>query len=119
MEIQEIRRNNLRSLVEQEKSLAEFGRKHGLDAVYLGQILNTDNTGRNMGERYARKMEQHLGLPQGYMDRTDNPAVPPIPRERAFLRQVEHEVMRRTVPDHVKETILYLLRSAPETESTD
>ncbi|MEW5248641.1 LexA family protein [Microbulbifer sp. 2201CG32-9] len=59
MDIGEIRRENLRQLVNQYKSKAEFGRRHGVDPTYVSQLLNKH---RNFGEKAARKMEGKLGL---------------------------------------------------------
>jgi phage repressor protein C with HTH and peptisase S24 domain len=58
----------LRRLVEAEGKIVEFARKFDLDASYISQLLNGH---RGFGERSARKIEQKMGLPEGYFDRTD------------------------------------------------
>ncbi|MFS1525346.1 LexA family protein [Microbulbifer sp. 2304DJ12-6] len=59
MEISDIRRDNLRQLVDQYKSKAAFGRRYGVDPTYVSQLLNKH---RNFGEKAARNMEGKLKL---------------------------------------------------------
>ncbi|WP_444901321.1 LexA family protein [Microbulbifer sp. SSSA007] len=74
MDIREVRRENLRQIVEGYASKAEFGRVFGVDPTYISQLLNGH---RNLGEKAARKLENTLGLDQGTLDNTDSsPATP-------------------------------------------
>lgn len=67
MEIKDIRRANLMALLGRHDSIREFADKAGLAAAYVSQIKNQAD-GRGMGSKTARKIEEALGLPHGYMD---------------------------------------------------
>ncbi|MEW5250585.1 LexA family protein [Microbulbifer sp. 2201CG32-9] len=66
MDISEIRRENLRQLVNKHKTTAEFGRRFGVDPTYISQLLNKH---RNFGEKAARKMEEKLQLSSFDLDK--------------------------------------------------
>lgn len=51
------------------KSYASIEREFGISASYLSQIINGS---RNFGETAARNFEEKLGLPNLYLDRTDD-----------------------------------------------
>lgn len=100
MDIHEIRRNNLRQLVDSiaEGNMARFGQKIGKERAQVAQYLSpTYNGGRSIGERVARSIEVELDLDVGLLDRVpDNNSskasqfqqtskdwpLPAIPRER-------------------------------------
>jgi len=68
MDIREIRRENLRRLVEKFGTKAKFGRHYDVDATYLSQILNGH---RNLGEKAARKLEKSLNLNEFELDKLE------------------------------------------------
>lgn len=67
-----IRVQNLAKLMkelEKEKGIStykEIHEKYGVSAGYLSQVMNGT---KEMGERFARKMEILMGLPEFYMDK--------------------------------------------------
>ncbi|MBB3006018.1 LexA family transcriptional regulator [Cupriavidus alkaliphilus] len=67
MEIKDIRRNNLLTLLSSHASIRAFADRTGVPAAYVSQIKN-EADGRGMGSKTARKIEEALGLPVGYMD---------------------------------------------------
>ena len=68
MDIQDIRRLRLKSLIDQEDSAADFARKYDLNESYLSQLLNKH---RGFGERAARKIEAAVGLERFTLDAVD------------------------------------------------
>lgn len=67
MDINGIRRDNLRKLIEKMKSQAELADKLEMDPSYLSQIAGI-NPSKNIGTRVARDIEKKLGLFVGWMD---------------------------------------------------
>lgn len=67
MDISTIRRANLRALVQQHGGQAKLGNRIDTDPAYLSQLLST-RTRADMGNRFARKIEDRLLLPRGWMD---------------------------------------------------
>lgn len=100
MDIHEIRRRNLRQLVDSvaEGNMAKFGQMIGKERSQVAQYLSpTYNGGRSIGERVARSIEIELEVDVGLLDRTPGSALdnsrqsqqaskdwplPAIPRER-------------------------------------
>ncbi len=73
MDIKEIRRKNLRTLVMQygdQKGLAEAA---DVSPNQLNHLIGP-NPIRNLGEKLARKIEANLGLQEGYLDHVDTSA---------------------------------------------
>jgi SOS-response transcriptional repressor LexA len=71
LDIQEVRRENLRLLINEKFGgvNAAFSRTAGRDPNLINLILTGNlKIRRNMGERLARGMEQDLGLPHGWFD---------------------------------------------------
>ena len=60
----------LRGLVGSHPSIAAFARTHNVDATYISQILNGH---RSLGEKAARKMEQAIGLAEGFFEKGSSP----------------------------------------------
>lgn len=67
MEIKDIRRNNLLTLLSGFASIRAFADRTGVPAAYISQIKN-EAGGRGMGSKTARNIEEALGLPTGFMD---------------------------------------------------
>lgn len=81
LEIQARRRGNLNRLLADYKTQRQFGDAVGLSVAQISHIV----TGvREMGEEVARRIEQTLGLPLGWMDRSDVAVEEPIDYSRAF-----------------------------------
>lgn len=72
MIVEEIRLENLKSLISEFKSAAEVARITGVPASYLSQVLTRveSRTGkpRDIGSPVARKLETGCGKPRGWMD---------------------------------------------------
>ena len=67
MDISEIRRSNLHTLVLRYGGQAKLGELIDTDPAYISQILSP-RTRANMGNRFARKVEDMLNLERGWMD---------------------------------------------------
>lgn len=65
METKGIRKENMLALLAKHGTLEKLAEAAKVDASYLSQVKN--NT-RNMGARFARKMEEGLSLSVGWMD---------------------------------------------------
>jgi hypothetical protein len=81
--ISEIRRANIRLLVEQRGGLTKLSRILGYkNPSFLSQMLSETGATREVTERTARKIEEALGLPA---DQIDQPPEDPIHRTLAAL----------------------------------
>lgn len=73
MEIKDIRRNRLLELIQEFGTAKALADTVGVDETYLVNIKNRvktrAGTGRGMGDRIARRIEEKLGKPLGWMDR--------------------------------------------------
>ncbi|WP_368928386.1 S24 family peptidase [Mixta calida] len=71
METKDIRRRNLRTLLDEYTSQgltkAEFAEKLGITASQLSQVTSLKHV-RNIGDVLARRTEVSFGLPKGWMD---------------------------------------------------
>jgi hypothetical protein len=67
MENKEIRRANMLALADQFGGLQGLADKTKTDAKYLSQVKNRWQ-GRGMGDDVARRIEEALGKPRGWMD---------------------------------------------------
>ncbi len=73
MKIQDIRYQNLRTLLDEAGgNQAELARRAGTNAAYINQILNKSQLPsgkvRSVGERLARMLEQAFKKPDGWLD---------------------------------------------------
>lgn len=67
-DINEVRRKNLRKLVNDYEGMNSLARRLGLTrGAFISQLLSTPPV-RTMGEKTARKWEKALGLAEGWMD---------------------------------------------------
>lgn len=71
MNSKEIRLNNLKALIAKAGTAAEFSKQSDTATSLLSQILSPNPT-RNIGDRLARKIEEKLNLPPGWMDSPHN-----------------------------------------------
>lgn len=72
MTISEIRRENLRELLLEYKTIVALSEVTGVDQNYISQILSQSPTKtgkpRAMGNSVARRLEKGVGKPEGWMD---------------------------------------------------
>lgn len=66
MDIYEIRKSNLKSLIGTQKKAA-CAERWGMNPAHLSQILS-DKTSKNLGDDVARRIELLQGLPHGWFD---------------------------------------------------
>ena len=69
MDINEIRRINLRNLIEQSGGRQAFIEKTGKNDSQVSQLLSTAKSSRNIGNKLARDIEEKCGKEPGYLDR--------------------------------------------------
>ncbi|MDC5565523.1 hypothetical protein NRA69_17785, partial [Acinetobacter baumannii] len=75
MDISEIRKQNLRRIIDNAiskglaKNDAEYCKKNDLEPSYISQLVNGH---RNIGERSARNLEKKMGLDAGALDQSPN-----------------------------------------------
>lgn len=75
MDIKQIRRQRLKEIVDKYGGPGGFAKLRSkpdadkpIDSSYVSQVLNGT---RNLGETAARNMEERAGLPEGYLDRSE------------------------------------------------
>lgn len=84
-----VRRQNLRALVRQAGSLQALSEQAHLSYGYLSQ-LHSGKNGKTMGHRTARRIEQALGLSNGWMDYQHDETMPEDVKE-AYLDLASHQ----------------------------
>lgn len=67
MDINTIRRDNLRRLADKSRNHAAFAKKLGISRSYLGQIIGA-NPRKGIGNKKARAIETLLELARGWLD---------------------------------------------------
>ena len=76
MDIKQIRLRNLRILIGEAGTIANLARLSKTAPAYLSQILNSlpTSTGRprSVGDKLARKLEEAMDKPYGWMDRVND-----------------------------------------------
>ncbi len=100
--IREIRRENLIRLVGSYKSQRQFAQSVGLAPSHANQLLSGV---REMGEEAARRIEEALGMPVGFMslDPDAPPSMPVIEPALQCLPSDELKLLtdyRRASPKH-------------------
>lgn len=79
MKIAELRRENLRALIEEHGGVSRLAEKLGYASPsFLVQQAGPNPT-REVTEKSVRKFEKALGLPEGYLDRPPEPETPAPP----------------------------------------
>lgn len=71
MDINEIRRENLKVMIEQSGGRQAFIARTGKSDAQISQLLSTSPSSRNIGTRLARELEKIVGYPEGFMDRAN------------------------------------------------
>ena len=91
MDIAEIRRRNLRRLVNDHEGMNNLARKLGLTkGAYISQLLSNPPL-RQISEKTARKWEKQLRLPEGWLDATKS--TPASGLDHGLLERVITEVL--------------------------
>ena len=67
MDINEIRRENMRTLAKQAGGAAKLGRKLEMSDSHIGQLIGR-HAKQNIGNKIARSVEIKLKLPRGWLD---------------------------------------------------
>src|SRR5438132_9341870 len=67
-DIREIRRKNMKRLIEEAKTQLAFARLVGTSPAYVSQILSEKGRGE-IGDRFARNIERGFNRPRGWLDR--------------------------------------------------
>ena len=86
--LSEIRRANIRALVQERGGLSKLSRLLGYkNPSFLSQMLSADNPTREVTEKTARSIEEAMGLPAGHLDQSSDVAAAP---PRAVQVEVKH-----------------------------
>lgn len=67
MDVYDIRKANLRILIDRVETARVFAERVGTDPSYLSQITSPKGK-KNVGNKFARSCETTFGLPHGWMD---------------------------------------------------
>lgn len=103
--ISDVRRANIRALVEERGGLSKLSRALGYkNPSFLSQMTSATGATREVTERSARRIEEALGLPTGYLDeRHDAPTPARQPQADAVVStpsgSVAVEVKSGPVPE--------------------
>jgi hypothetical protein len=109
-EIQETRLANLNAIIGKEE-VAVFARNNGLSDSQAEYIRQCRRGVKTVGGGSARTIEAALGLEPGTLEQSN---VDADLLKNSFARKVAKEAGARDIPQHMQQTVLYLLRTAPE-----
>lgn len=102
MDIYEIRRRNLAQLLSDTSgTIVALAKRTETSANYLTQVLS-ERTGRRMGSQVARRIENSLDLPEGWMDQIDELPASASPDDVALaqkIRRLPAEIRARIEAD--------------------
>ncbi len=87
MNIQDIRRQNLRAVIEAEFGgvPARLARALGCQPTSISRLTSSAASKRNMGEKMARDIERVSGRPDGWMDALHDDDMEPVIKALARL----------------------------------
>lgn len=91
MSAKETRHTKLLQLIEEYGTIERLAQLTERSSAYLSQLKNKSK-GRGMGNEVARKFEESLGLPDGWMDHPESP--PPgevVSKEVVYFRKLTRE----------------------------
>jgi hypothetical protein len=106
MEVRDIRRANMEALATQHGTLEQLADKVGTSPRTLSQIRNRT---RHMGRELARKFEEALAKPHGWMDTAHTVSTPPGPvysigpRVREAMAALSPDVVGKLTGSDVRE----------------
>lgn len=91
MDIYDIRRENLKALVENAGGPTRFADKTGRSQSQISQLL----TGKNIGAKLARAIEREIGLPVSWMDHPQGVQEPSAPytADHLQLNRKQREIL--------------------------
>lgn len=101
LDINAIRKANLRRLIAQAGTLAAFSEKADVNADYLSSIL-AEGAKRNAGDSLMRRIEVKLDLPYGSLD---------FPEQESMLYGMAVDAL----PDNAKQQVMDFIRYKVET----
>lgn len=119
MEISQIRRHNLRRIIDEEfdGNLAEFSRFIGKDPSYISRYFSNKNQMRNIGSTTARAIEQRLKRPHGWLDQAhgavreeSDTTYRPLPKDAQHLAEA-WQALPKAYREVVREVIDTLLKA--------
>lgn len=108
MDVKEIRLNNLLALAGRYDQDIEFCKRIEMNPSYLPQLKGKTKT---IGDKIARKVEEKLGLPHGYMDVTHDPSemAPKPPEADVMATAYAIEALPKSLSDQLKRLIFQML----------
>lgn len=117
MDIDEVRRTNIRALENEAKSPTAAAEKVGMSYVQYvnlrdGAIDPRSKKRRGMRKETAWRFEDAFSKPRGWLDQDHSSYLLPA-RDQSFVRRVEQEVAKYDVPEHVKQAVITLITSSP------
>jgi len=86
----DIRRDNLRTLISEFKTIAAVAEMSDTSEKYLSEVLRQKGN-RSIGSKVAKKLEDGCGKPPGWMDIDHSDSV----QEEGELTATEAELLRR------------------------
>jgi len=93
MNVKEIRRLNLTAIIKNYDTYEAFEEASGASASYASQVVNGT---REMGDRYAKTVQDGLKLPEGWLDKlhgedeTKEAALPSLVAQRKKIYNLKH-----------------------------
>jgi hypothetical protein len=108
MDVKEIRLNNLLALASRYDQDIEFCKRIEMNPSYLPQLKGKTKT---IGDKIARKVEEKLGLPHGYMDVTHAPSelAPKPPEADVMATAYAIEALPKPLSDQLKRLTFQML----------
>jgi hypothetical protein len=120
-DIDEIRRSNIRSLENELGSASIAAKTIGMNLaqyINLREGAKDSKSGKRRGMRKetAWKIEDGVGKPRGWLDikhESGDDDAPP-PDDQRFVSEVSAGLQERDIPDHMRQTIMMMLSTAPK-----
>lgn len=103
IDIKEVRRENLRTLVQQAAGQAAFARKVGTSSAYISQVLSKTVRGE-VGDQFARKIEAALSLEPLWLD-TDHSVIKMRTVSLYDLHDIAEISFHRELPKRLREPV--------------
>lgn len=111
------RRANLKKIIDERfnGNMASLSRFTNRSAGIYSQVL-ADIPIKGFGERLARSIERELDLPLGALDQNEIELekLPFSQEDELFFLSVKNIIAKKSIPSHLKQTVLFLLDASPE-----